>query len=386
MKITVVIPTYNEEENILILVPLLLEKFKLFKDYDFSILFVDGNSKDHTSRVIKDFKKDHKNIHLIEESSKTGLGSAYIKGFDYSMETLKADYVVEMDADLQHNPEDFPKLIKKISEGYDFIIGSRYIKGGSVPKEWAAYRKLISYFGSLFARIVLRILKVKDFTSGFRVTKVKGFLDQIDFSDIKSKGFAYKMDMLVRIYDMKARIVEVPINFGLRDRGTSKMEQRNFKDSLKVILYFAKERNKNFIKFMLVGFGGLFTDLGVFYFAKNYSTFVDRVSFFFNQAYSPLAIASFISGTTAMIFTFTLNNLWSFKERERISIIHLIPVFIIYSISSYIPILLRSTLIHMFEVSYGENSIMIYFGFMLGILFGIIWNFTVYSKIIWRKK
>lgn len=386
MKIVVVIPTYNEEGNIQILVPLLLEKFKLFKNYNFSILFVDGNSKDHTARIIKEFQKDNKNIFLIEESSKSGLGSAYIKGFEYAMGKLNADYIVEMDADLQHNPEDFPKLINKMSEGFDFIIGSRYVKGGSVPDEWAVYRKFISYFGSLFSRVVLRIMKIKDFTSGFRVTKVKGFMDQIDFSKIKSKGFAYKMDMLIKLYDLNAKIVEVPIHFGLRDRGTSKMEQKNFKDSLNVVLYFAKERNKNFIKFVIVGFGGLFTDLSVFYFAKNYATFTDKISVFFNGYFSSLAIASFISGTAAMLFTFTLNNLWSFSDRQRISLIKLIPIFIIYYLSSNVPVILRSSLIHFLELNYGETSIIIYGGFLIGVGFGIIWNFTVYSKIIWRKK
>jgi dolichol-phosphate mannosyltransferase len=371
MKISVIIPTYNEEENIEILVPLLLEKFKSFKNYNFNILFVDGNSRDKTVAVIKKFQKEYQNIYLIEEESKSGLGGAYIKGYIYSIEKIKADYVVEMDADLQHNPEDFPKLIQKISEGYDFIVGSRYVRGGSIPKEWALYRKLISYFGSFFARTLLRISKVKDFTSGFRVTKVKGILDQIEFSKLKSKGFAYKLDMLVRIYDLKAKICEVPISFGLRDRGTSKMEKKNFMDSLYVVLEFAKERNKAFLKFLIVGFGGLFTDLTVFSISDFYTTSSN---------------SSLISGFTAMILTFILNNFWSFKERQKISLKILLPTFIVYSISSYIPILLRSYLIHFMEVSYGDNIFIKYPTFFVGVLFGIVWNFTVYSKIIWRKK
>lgn len=370
MKISVIIPTYNEEENIKILIPLLLEKFKEFKNYEFFIVLVDGNSKDKTVAVIKNFQKDFKLIHLIEEESKSGLGGAYIKGFNYSIDKLKADFVIEMDADLQHSPDDFPKLIKKISEGYDFIIGSRYVKGGSVPKEWAAYRKFISYFGSLFARVALRILKIKDFTSGFRATRVKGFLDQIEFTKIKSKGFAYKMDILVRIFDMKAKIAEVPISFGLRDRGTSKMEQKNFRDSLKVVLELSMERNKNFIKFVIVGFGGLFTDLILFNLLS-----LKMLS----------ATASLISGLVAMLFTFLMNNFWSFNERQKNSIKVLIPTFIIYSLSSYIPILLRSYLIHQLELTYGDTFLVSNVGFLIGVMFGIIWNFTVYSKIIWRK-
>jgi len=370
MKITVIIPTYNEEENIKILVPLLEKKFEIFPDYSFKILFVDGNSKDQTVEAINSLQKEYSNIDLIVEQEKSGLGGAYIKGYKHSIEKHKADYVVEMDADLQHNPDDFPKLIEKIKEGYELVIGSRYVKGGSVPQEWALYRKFISYFGSLFARIVLRILKVKDFTSGFRLTKVKGVLDQIDFSKIKSKGFAYKMDMLVRIYDMKARITEVPIAFGLRDRGTSKMEQKNFKDSLFVVLEFAKERNKNFIKFVIVGFGGLLVDATLFN--------------IFSLQIEPYYSAVF-SGFVAMLFTFLLNNYFSFKERRKETFSGLFTFFLVYSLSSLVPIIARGYIIYLFVYEFGDTLLVRNIAFFLGIFLGLIWNYTVYSKIIWRK-
>lgn len=370
MKITVIIPTYNEEENIKILIPLLLEKFKLFKDYSFYILFVDGNSRDKTVKVIKENMLLHKNIHLIEEESKSGLGGAYIKGFNYAMAKIHSDYVVEMDADLQHDPEDFPKLIEKIKENYDLVIGSRYIKGGSIPNEWAFHRKAISYFGSLFTRVVLRILKVKDFSSGFKLTKVKGVLDQIDFSKIKSKGFAYKFDMLIRIYDMKVRICEVPIHFGLRDRGTSKMEKSNFRDSLRVVTEFAVERNKNFIKFLIVGFGGLFVDATIF----------TTLSFYLQPYYSAI-----VAGFIAMLFTFLLNNYFSFKDRKKDDFLSLLKFFIVYSLSSSVPIFTRGYIIFFFVYEFGDTIFIRYLGYFIGILLGLIWNFTVYSKIIWRK-
>jgi len=371
MKITVIIPTYNEEENIKILIPLLIEKFKIFKDYSFHILVVDGNSRDKTVRIVKEYMQNNKNIHLIEEESKSGLGGAYIKGFKFAMEKIKSDYVVEMDADLQHDPDDFPKLIEKVKNDYDLIVGSRYVKGGSVPKEWATYRKAISYFGSLFTRVVLRIFKVKDFSSGFKVTKVKGILENIDFSKIKSKGFAYKFDMLIRIYDMKARIVEVPIHFGLRDRGTSKMEKTNFRDSLKVVLDFAAERNKNFIKFLIVGFAGLFVDASIF-----------TILGFFIQPYFSAIFAGFI----AMFFTFLLNNYFSFKDRKKEDFISLLKFFVVYSVSSSVPIFTRGYIIYFFVYEFGDTVLIRYIGYFIGILIGLIWNFTIYSKVIWRKK
>jgi len=371
MKIVVVIPTYNERDNIKILINALFTKFELFPDYNFDILVVDGNSNDGTGMAVKELQNSYKNLFLLEETSKSGLGSAYLKGFNYSINELKADYVVEMDADLQHSPEDFTKLIDEIKHGYDVIIGSRYVKGGSVPSEWAFYRKLISYFGSLFARIVLRIPKVKDFTSGFKVTKVKGVLDRVDFSKIKSKGFAYKMDFIIIFSDMQVKFKEVPIHFGLRDRGNTKMEKSNFKESFNLVITYFKEKNKNFLKFVIVGFGGLFTDLILF----NLSNIFVRS-----------ATASLISGSVAMLFTFSLNNFWSFRDREKISLKMIIPTFLFYIASSYVPILLRSYLIHELEVRYGEGFLISNLGMLIGISFGIIWNFTVYSKIIWKKK
>ncbi len=371
MKIVVVIPTYNERDNIQILINALLQKFLLFPTYNFNILVVDGNSKDGTAEVVKELQLESKILFLLEEKSKSGLGSAYLKGFDFAMKELNADYVVEMDADLQHSPDDFVKLIAEVKNDFDLIIGSRYVKGGSVPEEWAFYRKLISYFGSMFARILLRIPKIKDFTSGFKVTKVKGVLDQVDFSKIKSKGFAYKMDFVIIFSDMKVRFKEVPIAFGLRDRGTSKMEKTNFKESLNLVINYFKERNKNFLKFVIVGFGGLFTDLLIF-----------NISNIFVRS----ATASLISGSVAMLFTFSMNNFWSFRDREKIIIRMLIPTFLFYVMSSYVPILLRSYLIHELEVVYGEGFLISNLGMLIGICFGIIWNFTVYSKIIWKKK
>jgi dolichol-phosphate mannosyltransferase len=372
MKITVIIPTYNEGENIKILIPSLLEEFKNFKSYDFSILVVDGNSKDDTAKNVKVFQKNYKNIFLIEESSKSGLGSAYIKGFEYAIQKIHPDYVVEMDADLQHDPKDFTSMVNEIKNNYDLILGSRYVPGGSVPKEWDFKRKFISYFGSLFARFALRIFKVKDFTTGFKLTRVRGLLDKIDFEKVASKGFAYKIDLLAKMYDMNIRIKEVPITFGLRDRGTSKMEQKNFKDSLNVVLRYSAIRNKNFLKFIVVGFGGLVIDYSVF----NLAFFVFHI----------LDYPKFISGFTAMIFTFTMNNFFSFKERRKTSIKEFIPYISLYIISSSIPIYVGQQIIDYTRKMFGKDIVAINVAFFLGIFLGLIWNFTVYSKIIWRKK
>jgi len=189
MKITIVIPTYNEAENLKKLLPLLFDQFSKIK-HDCHVLIVDGNSNDGTHDLVNSFSSNHPNLHLLVETKKEGLGAAYTKGFKHAVEKLEADVVMEMDGDMQHDPNDVPRFIQKIDEGYDYILGSRYVEGGSIPKEWAFHRKLLSWGGSAFARFTLGLLHIKDFTTGFKATRVKGILDKINLDEVMSPGFA----------------------------------------------------------------------------------------------------------------------------------------------------------------------------------------------------
>ena len=166
------------------------------------------------------------------------------------MQNLQPDIICEMDADFQHDPKDLPRLTKEIYNGYDYAIGSRFTKGGKIPKEWALRRKFLSVGGNLFSKFVLGIFSVNDFTSGFKASRVKGFADSIDLDHILSGGFAYKMDLLFKMHKKGAKIKEVPIEFGIRDRGDSKMEKNNALDSLRVVLTLRYNENKNFFKFL----------------------------------------------------------------------------------------------------------------------------------------
>ena len=198
MKIVIVIPSYKEKENLEILIEELEKEFKKIKKHEMWVLNVDANSPDGTAAFIKKKAKEYGNIELYLEKKKEGLGAAYMKGMKYAMEKMKADAVIEFDADLQHDPKYIPAMVKKFDEGYDHVIGSRFVKGGSIPKEWAFHRKFLSKYGGLFTRVILffpQINKVKDVSTGFKLTRVKGVLDQIDFSKI-SKGFYYKTEML----------------------------------------------------------------------------------------------------------------------------------------------------------------------------------------------
>ena len=371
MKVVVVIPTYNERENIKLLIPALHEEYKNFPHHEIYTLIVDGNSPDGTGEEVQGFREKYPNTHLLREKKKAGLGAAYVYGFKHAMKEMGAEIVVEMDADFQHDPKDLTSMLKKFDEGYDYIIGSRYIKGGSVPKEWALYRKFLSLGGSWFSKIVLGIFNVNDFTTGFKISRVKGCLDKLDLDSINSSGFAYKIDLLYKMHRVGAKIVEVPIKFGLRDRGDSKMEKDNMTDSLRVVVLLRYEESKSFFKFLLVGLAGLFTDSGVFSLLR--LTIIGS------------SWASVISGFVGTVTTFSLNNVWSFKERKIESTQKMIKSFVVYFVSSYIPIIFRSWLINFSIGKYGSGALVEYTAFLVGIVVGLIWNYTVYSKLIWKK-
>lgn len=372
MKIVIVIPTYNEAENIGRLIDTLSEEFVKDPANEYSILVVEGNSPDHTAEIVKEKATKYGFVHLLMEEKKAGLGAAYVYGFRYAMRELNPDVLVEMDADFQHDPKDVTKLVKEINNGNDYVIGSRFTKGGSIPKEWQLYRKLLSVGGNLFSKIVLGIFNVNDFTSGFKASRVEGFVNKMDLDSILSGGFAYKIDLLFKMHRLGAKIKEVPIKFGLRDRGDSKMENNNFSDSLRVVLSLRFNENRNFFKFCIVGFIGLAVDTGLFN--------------IFRVTALPSNLSALASGGVAMTTTFLLNNYWSFNERKLEGTTKKLVSLIVYVISSLIPIFVRSKLIHIATTMYGDTLLVSNIAFFIGIVFGLIWNFTVYSKLIWRQK
>lgn len=371
MKIVLVIPTYNEAANIEPFLDILASEFPKMPQHVFEILIVDGNSPDGTPQLVRKKMEEFDFVHLLVEKKKTGLGTAYTSGFKYAMENFSPDVLVEMDADFQHDPKDVLRLIQKIDEGADYVIGSRFTKGGSIPKEWSLNRKFLSIGGNIFSKVVLGIYNVSDFTSGFKASRVKGFVDRLDLDSVLSAGFAYKIDLLFKMHKLGARISEIPIHFGLRDRGSSKMEKNNTFDSLRVVLTLRYNENKNFIKFCIVGFIGLFTDTSFFN--------IFRLTLFSSRT------AALVSGLIAMVTTFTLNNYWSFKERKIQKVSNKIFGFVVYVGSSFVPVFVRSKLVGYAVHTFSDTFLVSNTAFIIGVLFGLIWNYVVYSKIIWRK-
>ncbi len=223
-KVVIVIPTYNESENIERVINLIYEKTKNLNDYSINVLVVDDNSPDKTYEVVEKVSKKNKGVILLKRKDKAGLGTAYIDGFRYAFKNLNPDVIFQMDADLSHDPKEIPNFLREI-ERYDFVIGSRYVKGGEILN-WGIARKVISFFGNFFARVVAGMYNVKDCTTGYRAIRA-GLLKKIDLDRINVHGYAFLLGLLHACYRKKARIKEIPITFLDREYGSSKLTKKD---------------------------------------------------------------------------------------------------------------------------------------------------------------
>jgi dolichol-phosphate mannosyltransferase len=216
MKTLIIIPTYNEIEN---LPPLLKEIFSYAPEAD--ILIVDDNSPDGTGELADKFHEENAQVHVLHRAGKLGLGTAYIEGFKYAI-GHDYDTAFEMDADFSHDPKYLPDFLKAI-ENADLVIGSRYIPGGDTPN-WTMIRRIISGGGNIFARFMLGI-PVHDCTAGYRCYR-RQVLESIDLDSIQSQGYAFQIELAYRVMQHGFKIVETPIVFMDRRVGKSKMSRK----------------------------------------------------------------------------------------------------------------------------------------------------------------
>ena len=222
MQIVIVIPTYNERENVPQLIPKIYKVFRKTKTTG-HVLIVDDNSPDGTWKIVKELQKEYDTLHLLRRPAKKGLGSAYRAGFAYVLETLNADVIFEMDADLSHDPRRIPFFLQMITRGYDVVVGSRYIKGGTTVN-WSLMRRIISLGANMIANLLLR-LHMHDVTSGFRCYR-RWVIEKIDMDSITSEGYAFQEEMLYRAKKVHARLGETPIRFVDRRAGKSKLSKK----------------------------------------------------------------------------------------------------------------------------------------------------------------
>jgi len=229
--VAIVIPTYNERDNIVQLTQRLEAVFSN-NNLHGTIIVVDDNSPDGTGLMAEELSRSFGNIMVIHRPSKLGVGSAYIEGFLKAL-NADSDVIFEMDADLSHDPEQVPAFIEKISIGADVVIGSRYVSGGRIEM-WPMSRRIISSMANKMARFLLGT-HLRDLTSGYRAFKSIA-LKAIDLSSTKSKGYGFQVEVIHLSNEKKLQIVEIPIVFINRKRGASKLDFKEVFGFLRVIL------------------------------------------------------------------------------------------------------------------------------------------------------
>lgn len=223
-KNIVIIPTYNEKENV---EKMIRKVFSL--ETLFHLLIVEDNSPDGTAEIVKKLMNEFpEQLHILERKGKLGLGTAYIAGFKWALEK-GYDFIFEMDCDFSHNPDDLEQLYQVAADGADVVIGSRYVSGINVVN-WPLRRVLMSYFASVYVRIVTG-MNVRDTTAGFKCYRRK-VLETIEFEKIKLIGYGFQIEMKFTAYKFGFKMVEIPIVFTDRKEGSSKMSGGIFNEAL----------------------------------------------------------------------------------------------------------------------------------------------------------
>jgi dolichol-phosphate mannosyltransferase len=368
-KVVIVMPAWNEAQNITEMIKVLtgIEFPKI--DADMHLLVVDNHSTDGMTKVVEDAAKKHKNVHIVQQVNK-GLGWAYVTGMKHAMHTLKADAILEMDADFQHPPRFIKPMVDAYLNNADYCIGSRYIPGGSVPKEWALSRKFVSFFGNLFIRLALLNFKIHDLTTGFRLAKVDGVISKIDLDNLMELNrFAYKVDLLYQCLKLSKKTVEVPLEFASRTKEKSKFNYKEMISTFKVAIILGIKDKQRFIKFAFVGFTG---------FVVNFVLL--RVLRF---AGASEVIAWGVSTEGAIVSNFTLNNLWTFREKQISGIGQIIKKFFQFNLTSA-----GAIIIQLVTGPIGVRLVGVKYDFL--VLFFIVvflvmpFNYFMYNFFIWR--
>jgi dolichol-phosphate mannosyltransferase len=369
MKAVIILPTYNERENITDILTRLLAVTQKIKGFTFEVLVVDDNSPDGTQKEVQTFQKTHKQVKVLT-GNKEGLGKALLRGMTYATEKMDAEIIIQMDADLSHDPAVLPKFLEKINNGDDFVVGSRYIPGGSIPSNWGVHRKIYSVVGNSFVRFGLGYPAVHDWTGGYRVFRKKYFeLARADLANYS--GYVFQIAFLYNAIRAGARIGEVPIKFTDRKFGRSKIAPLEYIINIYSYVFshrFAEIFAHQFTRFAVVGAIGF-----------TINTLI--LELFVLMHFHP-AVGSALGAELAIISNFIFNNAWTFGDR-KVTGKRIFPKFIQFNVTALGGLFIQTGSVLAGTWLTGHGS---YFSwYIVGVAFGLIWNYTMYSKVIWKK-
>jgi len=375
MKIVINIPTYNERGNIENIINIIeKEVIPKISHHKIAILVIDDNSPDGTSDIVRKLISKYSNLKLLA-GEKKGLGAAYIRGMSLSVDKMGADALVEIDADLSHPPEKLIDLVKKMDEGYDTVIGTRYSNGGSIPKNWPIQRKAFSVFGNLLVRIVLLRPYIHDWTGGFKIIKKEVFLKEKK-ELLNYNGYVFQVAFLHKTTKDGFKIAEVPYHFSDRTLGKSKIASGSY--IVDVLNYIIRARiyeslHSPFLKYAITGF------LGYLINAFTLELFSQRLGL-------QSGIAALLGAECSIVWNFTVNNFWAFGEHKITNpwkVILKFPQFNLVSVGSLVIITtIVFTATHIFEdtLLVRQLSLAIAIGF-----FVIPYSYSMYNIFIWKR-
>lgn len=374
MNAVIVIPTYNEKGNIERLIEILeKEIFPKINNHNMYILVADDNSPDGTAEIVKDYMKKYNNIE-ITQGEKKGLGAAYVRGMSYAIDKMNAQILFEMDADLFHDPNKIHDFLQKIDEGYDFVVGTRYSSGGSIPKDWGIHRKIMSVWGNIFIKLLFGRKGIHDWTGGYRAVKKEVFLKEKEKLGAFT-GYTFQVGFLWNAVIDGFKVAEVPFNAKDRTHGKSKIP--GLQTIVKTLAFVIKVRVREMIrgpfgKFLVVGGIGFTLQFIIYWYLVHNTNLL-------------LGVASWIAAQLAIFSNYNLNNLWTFRERRAPSISsYFIKMLGFFTTSNIGVIVIQSGIVQLGEFLFGRKYPLIYFILATGVL--LVYNFTVYNFVIWRKK
>lgn len=375
------------------MIPTLQEVFKLVPHWDMHVLVVDDSSPDETGKAVKEFERTYDNVHLLSNKKKQGLGLAYLLGMRYAFDTLKADIIFEFDADFSHDPKRIPDFIAAIDSGADLVLGSRYIKGGSIPDDWGLDRKFLSVVGNLVNTIVLTHFSIRDWTTGYRAIRKAVFMAvEGEMEDQQFTGYTFQIGFLHKAVRRGFKVVEVPIQFVDRKVGKSKLGPDYIKHAL---LYILTARYKEIVvsrlfKFGVVGGIGFLINFSLLFILSRISTvyaFAETISTLpFLGFVNASGLASAIGAEFAIVSNFILNNSWTFQDRQSTDALSTLLKFFQFNLSSFAAVAIQFIVVSIGTGLTGQTSLSKTAWLVCATAIGMVVNYTIYSKVIWRSE
>lgn len=390
-RVVVVAPTYNERGSIEEAVKQIVNQNGKMPGYEVHVLVVDSHSPDGTGIVAKKIASNNPNVHFLDVKER-GLGLGIVKGYEYALKELDADILMQIDADLQHDPNDIPKFLQKIDEGYEYVQGSRLIKGGK--NDISPLRQLFTYSSDLILRFLTGIWQITDFTPSYKAYTKDLYL-RMNWGSVPWHGttFLIQPAAVVEAYRANAKMTEVPIIFRKRGADKSKNEVANYiidilgyglevglsRIGVKLPILYLARRSKTFIKFGTVGFIGTMVDF-IFYkfFIASFGFLPPRAKLF--------------STTIAVQNNFFLNNMWTFKKRKTRN--SLLARWLLFNVVSSGGVAISYGIVLLLHKIYGDGYWwigQIHIAYNNAYFFATIppvmtWNFLMNHYLTWKKE